>query len=613
MTDSWEAVKRRFVAVVGHERQLDAARAELATRHGPDRAEAQAELARAWVTRLRDVLEDQPGVAPDLRALVASLGSVPEPTVTQRADRGSVNVSGGNRGEIYVGVGKVDKRRFRFSPLLFFGHAAKAHPFVASAVTVVTIGGVAGGVVAAHGIAAHAAIPPPAVSSSAPVLPHAATGWAQPGFGPSRTSDQPDETQIGTGNVARLTQARTYRTAADPSAPLVANGILYVDANRLYAFDATAAPGCSAAPATCTPLWTAATAGFGGMTVADGDVFVADAEGVQAFSAAGSENCSGTPKFCDPLWATSRNLSTGPGFTPGQGASPVVANGVLYVPGYGDGMVPSEGGALVAAFDPAGRTGCSRTPVICVPMWTTTGLPASTGNTGSPAVANGVLYIANGTLDAFDATGSTGCSGTPKVCAPLWTAPMPGSGATSSAPAVAGGVVYVGTFYSGLYAFDAAGSANCSGTATGKTCAPLWNARTPSTIEGTPAVAGGVVYVDTTGTLAALAAGGAANCPGTGTVRTCTRAPLWTSAPGALVSGSPTVANGVVYVSASGGGAYGYDASGKLRCSVSSTAKACSPLWSSPVTGFSGDGQPAIAGGSLFVTVGGGMTYAYSL
>jgi hypothetical protein len=52
------------------------------------------------VTRLRDVLEDQPGVAPDLRALVASLGSVPGPTVTQRADRGSVNVSGGNRGEI---------------------------------------------------------------------------------------------------------------------------------------------------------------------------------------------------------------------------------------------------------------------------------------------------------------------------------------------------------------------------------------------------------------------------------------------------------------------------------------------------------------------------------
>jgi hypothetical protein len=32
---------------------------------------------------------------------------------------------------------------------------------------------------------------------------------------------------------------------------------------------------------------------------------------------------------------------------------------------------------------------------VCVPMWTTTGLPASADNTGSPAIANGVIYIAN--------------------------------------------------------------------------------------------------------------------------------------------------------------------------------------------------------------------------
>jgi hypothetical protein len=120
MTDSWEAVKRRFVAVVGHERQLDATRAELATRHGHDLARAQAELVQAWVTRLRDVLEDQPGVAPDLQALLANLGVTPGPvitTVTQHADRGSAagSVGGdvrGNTGDVYVGVGKMDKRRF---------------------------------------------------------------------------------------------------------------------------------------------------------------------------------------------------------------------------------------------------------------------------------------------------------------------------------------------------------------------------------------------------------------------------------------------------------------------------------------------------------------------
>jgi choice-of-anchor C domain-containing protein len=162
-TDSWEAVKRRFAAVVGHERQLDATRAELAASHGPERAQAQAELAQAWATRLRDVLEDQPGLAPDLLALVASLGAVPGPTVTQRAGRGSVNVSGDNRGEVHVGVGQVDKRRFklRLSPLLFFGQAVAARPLVATVVTVVVaLGGVSGGVALSHKVT-HAAGPSP--------------------------------------------------------------------------------------------------------------------------------------------------------------------------------------------------------------------------------------------------------------------------------------------------------------------------------------------------------------------------------------------------------------------------------------------------------------------
>jgi len=94
-------------------------------------------------------------------------------------------------------------------------------------------------------------------------------------------------------------------------------------------------------------------------------------------------------------------------------------------------------------------------------MWTTAGIPVSHGNAGSPAVANGVLYIANGTLYAFDATGSTGCTGTPAVCAPLWTSVL-SSRQNGSGPAVADGVVYVNSRDLGLQAFDAAGVTNCS-------------------------------------------------------------------------------------------------------------------------------------------------------
>ena len=109
-------------------------------------------------------------------------------------------------------------------------------------------------------------------------------------------------------------------------------------------------------------------------------------------------------------------------------------------------------------------------------------------------MANGVVYVGSGDgkLYAFDAAGTTGCSGTaPRTCAPLWTAAT--GGAVSSSPAVANGVVYVGSTTASS-AFDAAGSTNCSGDAPSPG-APLWTATTGNGVESSPAVANGVVYV----------------------------------------------------------------------------------------------------------------------
>lgn len=436
------------------------------------------------------------------------------------------------------------------------------------------------------------------------------SGWPQSHYGPDRNGYQPNETQIGPGNVGKLSEARTYEGG---TAPLIANGVLYVATNKFYAYDASGASNCAAAPTGCTPLWTAPAAYFDGMAVADGDVFVTDQEGVQAYDANGSKNCSGTPKVCAPLWATSVNEATGPGFSPG-GGSPVVADGTLYVPGYGDGGAPSTGGAYVAAFDPEGLNGCKVYKdfgTICVPMWTTIGIPTSRGNAGSPAVVNGKIYIANGSLYVFDASG---CSPTPTGCPPIWTTPAV-TGGTYSAPAVAYGTVYVGAANGPLYAYDAAGSRKCKGSGQTKSCSPLWTAVTGGT-GGTPAVANGVVYtVSGGGTLSAFdAAGSSTHCSSTVTAKTCT--PLWTSASGGtgyVTSSSPAVANGVVYFSSTNGGTYGYSASGSLNCSVFGGAKTCAPLWGA-TTGFIGGGSPTVADGVLYINFPFiGETYAYSL
>jgi outer membrane protein assembly factor BamB len=57
----------------------------------------------------------------------------------------------------------------------------------------------------------------------------------------------------------------------------------------------------------------------------------------------------------------------------------------------------------------------------------------------------------DGNLYAFDAAGTTDCSGTPTFCLPLWTGST--GGGVDSSPAIANGMVYVGSEDGKLYAF----------------------------------------------------------------------------------------------------------------------------------------------------------------
>lgn len=178
-------------------------------------------------------------------------------------------------------------------------------------------------------------------------------------------------------------------------------------------------------------------------------------------------------------------------------SSPAVWNGVIYI--------DSDDGNLYALNAETG-----------VKLWSyPTGSPHGAGiSPGDVAAADGVVYVAGLALNA-----STG--------ALVW------SNGIGGGLAVANGVVYVSSNDS-VYAVNAS------------TGATLWSYTSPGPIYSSPAVANGVVYVNSTYDDYVYA------------LSTSTGALLWSSLIGPMFS-SPAVANGVVYVGAgnTGSGPYG--------------------------------------------------------
>jgi PQQ-like domain len=450
-------------------------------------------------------------------------------------------------------------------------------------------------------------------------LVFAGCDWPMFAFDVAHTGSSPDKA-INSANVSTVQPLFTVPAQSDPfipgqfGPPVVSNGVVYAGSSsagntsgNLEAFDANGATNCSGSPNQCSPLWTGSTGPIIGSApaVANGVVYIASTEStastipptLYAFDAGGVTNCSGTPKVCQPLWTAP--LSTGDIHV----EPPNVTNGVVYVSGYqSPGGIPPQGPTgTVQAFDAAGVTNCSGTPKVCQPLWTT----AANIGYSAPAVANGVLYaIGEDTLDAFSANGTTNCSGSPTTCAPLWTATLDTSPSFVStvSPAVSSGVVYAQSGNFNLDAFSANGTTNCSGAP--KTCTPLWTA----TNAGLDAVANGIVYGETTSNnqLSAFDAGGVTNC--SGTPKVCQ--PLWSYSLTGPV-GPVSVANGLVFYASSfcaaacssdpGFDFEAFDASGVTKCS--GTPKVCQPLWTG-LEASSQTGSAAIANGKVYVGEG---------
>ena len=254
----------------------------------------------------------------------------------------------------------------------------------------------------------------------------------------------------------------TAQTSDDPwSSPAVANGVVYVGTKvSLDALDAT----------TGALRWTAPTGSMvSSPAVNNGVVYASAGQNLYAFDATtGSMRWASlvgsgpsSPAVVngvvyvvsgDLLWAVdaANGLALWVGRV-GNTSAPAVANGVVYV-----------GGGPLYAFDATVNANCSDLPGFptwpfapksCEPLWTAPTL----GYALSPAVANGVVYLSSTSVSpdcnwewceiqsaaqAFDATGNMNCSGTPKVCAPLWNDNI-GDAWSPSSPAIANGVVYI--------------------------------------------------------------------------------------------------------------------------------------------------------------------------
>ena len=345
----------------------------------------------------------------------------------------------------------------------------------------------------------------------------------------------------------------------------------------VYAFDLLGAVGCGGRPKTCTPRWTAPLPGASfivGATLSAGRLFVTTDVGLYAFDATTATGCTGSPLVCSPLWTASPDHST-------AGVSDLaVVDGTVYV-----------ATNRLYVYDAAGAAGCAGSPKVCAPEWT-----SANGFGGTPDVWNGTIFVApfGGGVAAFSSDGTTGCSGSPKVCTPRWTAPVPVGGPT----AVVDGVVYIGQENSGppgqaptnLVAVDATGTTNCGGSP--KVCTPLWTAPLGSGFGGTalvtpPAIENGTVFVaGPDAVVKAFDAAGRSGC--SGSPKVCT--PRWrTSAQGNGFR--VVVANGLLY---SGTGVY--DATGTQGCS--GAPKVCSPITTLPSEPMIANGRAVFSTGS---------------
>jgi outer membrane protein assembly factor BamB len=169
-------------------------------------------------------------------------------------------------------------------------------------------------------------------------------------------------------NISTLHQVWSgHAGTSTPSAATIADGMVFVAADRLYAFPLA----CAAQDGNCAPTWTGDLAGASSdrPVVADGIVVATSPAGLVAFD----ERCGGPT--CAPLWTAPSPPKRSSREWIGAYSVPVVRQGLVYAAG-GEGLY---------VFPLTCRTDGG----VCSPDWVGIG----NGSTASPTLGDGAVYV----------------------------------------------------------------------------------------------------------------------------------------------------------------------------------------------------------------------------
>jgi hypothetical protein len=139
VTDMWETARRGFARLLGRgdrkreqlaDERLQKTREQLTGAEGATLEKVRAELEQRWTARLADLLEEDPGVEADLRALVEEIRAALPPGAVSAADHaivagGDVNITASGSG---VATGTIHASGGGVAAAVVHGNVTPANP-----------------------------------------------------------------------------------------------------------------------------------------------------------------------------------------------------------------------------------------------------------------------------------------------------------------------------------------------------------------------------------------------------------------------------------------------------------------------------------------------------